>query len=90
MAKKKTKKLSECLADILNLKVNNEDDVDFLKSKGIKKHSDNKTLIMARLFEKAAAGDIQAIKEVRSIMSDDENQDLGKLREILEAVGNVR
>jgi len=90
MAKKKTKRLSECLSDILNLTVNNEDDAEFLKSMGIKKRSDNKTLIMARLFDKASAGDIQAIKEVRSIMTDDESKDIGKLKEILEAVTNVR
>lgn len=90
MAKKKTKKLSECLSDILNLSVNSEDDVEFLKGLGIKKRSDNKTLIMARLFDKAASGDIQAIKEVRSIMADTEQKDFGKLMEIIEAVQNVR
>ena len=90
MAKKKTKKLSECLSDILNLTVNDEDDAEFLKSMGIKKRSDNKTLIMARLFDRASSGDIQAIKEVRSIMSDDENKDSGKFKEIIEAVKNVR
>ena len=58
MASKKTKKLSECLSDILNLCVKNEEDVEFLKGLGIKRRSDNKTLIMARLFNKAASGDI--------------------------------
>ena len=46
-------------------------------------------LIMARLFIKAASGDIPAIKEVRSIMSDTENVDAGLIREIIEAVRNV-
>lgn len=90
MARKKNKKLSECLSSILNLSVKNEEDIEFLKSLGIKKRSDNKTLIMAKLFDKAAAGDIQAIKEVRSIMADTENKDFGKLLEIIEAVQNVR
>ena len=90
MATRKNKKLSECLSDILNLTVQNEEDVEFLKDMGIKKRSDNKTLIMAKLFNKAAAGDIQAIKEVRSIMTDNENKDFGKLMEIIEAVQNVR
>lgn len=90
MASKKTKKLSECLSDILNLCVKNEEDVEFLKSLGITRRSDNKTLIMARLFNKAASGDIQAIKEVRSIMADTEQKDFGKLLEIIEAVQNVK
>ena len=90
MASKKTKKLSECLSSILNLCVKNEEDAEFLKSLGIKRRSDNKTLIMARLFDKAASGDIQAIKEVRSIMADTEQKDFGKLLEIIEAVQNVK
>lgn len=90
MARKKQKKLSDCLSDILNLSVINEEDAEFLKGLGIKSRSDNKTLIMARLYSKAASGDIQAIKEVRSIMADTEQKDFGKLLEIIEAVGNVR
>ena len=90
MASKKTKKLSECLSGILNLCVKNEEDVEFLKGLGINRRSDNKTLIMARLFSKAASGDIQAIKEVRSIMADSEQKDFGKLLEIIEAVQNVK
>ena len=89
MAIRKNKKLSECLSYILGLSVKNEEDIEFLRSRGIKKHSDNKTLIMAKLFDKAASGDIQAIKEVRSIMAETENKDFGKLIEIIEAVGNV-
>ncbi len=90
MAKKKNKKLSECLSDILNLTVSNEEDVEFLQGLGINRRSDNKTLIMARLYSKAASGDIQAIKEVRSIMADTESKDFGKLLEIIEAVQNVK
>ena len=90
MASKKTKKLSECLSSILNLCVTNEEDIEFLKSLGINRRSDNKTLIMAKLFNKASSGDIQAIKEVRSIMADTEQKDFGKLLEIIEAVQNVK
>ncbi len=90
MSRKKEKKLSECLGSILNLKPSGED-ADFLENLGIKsKAHDNKMLIMARLFVRAASGDIPAIKEVRSIMSDTENLDLGRLTEIIEAVKNVR
>ena len=88
---KKTKKLSDCLSNILNLKVESEENLDFLHSLGIKKSSsDNKMLIMARLFEKASSGDISAIKEIRSIMSDAESKDYGKLEEIIEAIKNVK
>lgn len=89
--KRKEKKLSDCLADILNLKVEEQEDLDFLESLGIKKaSSDNKMLIMARLYQRASSGDIHAIKEVRSIMSDTESKDYGKLQEIIEAVRDVR
>lgn len=88
---KKLKKLSDCLSDILNLKVKDEKDLEFLTSLGIKKSvSDNKLLLMARLFDKASSGDISAIKEVRSIMADTENKDYGKLSEIIEAIKNVK
>ncbi len=88
---KKTKKLSDCLSEILNLKVKSEENLQFLNSLGIKKSSlDNKMLIVARLFDKASSGDISAIKEVRSIMSDTESKDFGKLQEIIEAIKNVK
>lgn len=88
--KKKSKKLSDCLSDILNLSVVSDEDLEFLQSLGVLKNcSDNKTLIMARLFHKASSGDTQAIKEVRSIMAEKENKDYGKLQEIIEAIKNV-
>ena len=87
--RKNKKKLSDCLGEILNLKASGEDE-QFLTNLGIKSSGcDNKMLIMAKLFAKASSGDISAIKEVRSIMSDSENVDLGKLSEIIEAVRNV-
>lgn len=90
MRKNKKKKLSDCLGEILNLSASGEDQ-EFLMSLGIKvRDCDNKMLIMARLFTKAASGDISAIKEVRSIMSDTENVDAGLVREIIEAVRDVR
>lgn len=90
MRKNKKKKLSDCLGEILNLSASGEDQ-EFLSALGIKvRDCDNKMLIMARLFMKAASGDISAIKEVRSIMSDSENVDAGLVREIIEAVRNVR
>lgn len=90
MRKNKKKKLSDCLGEILNLSASGEDQ-EFLASLGIKvRDCDNKMLIVARLFMKAASGDISAIKEVRSIMSDTENVDAGLVREIIEAVRDVR
>ena len=89
MARKKQKKLSECLSDILNLKVR-EENLEFLDALGIKKaNADNKMLIAARLFEKASSGEISAIKEIRSVLSETEI-DSGSIAEIIEAVRNVR
>lgn len=89
MGKNKGKKLSDCLSDILSLKVT-ADDLEFLEGLGIKKSkANNKMLIAARLFEKAAKGDISAIKEIRSVLSENEI-DTGALAEIIEAVRNVR
>lgn len=91
MSKRKIIKLSDCLSDILNLKVKSEEDLEFLESLGITKNSsDNKMLIMARLYEKAVKGDIPAIKEVKAIMADKEDKDYGKLQEIIEAIKNVK
>lgn len=91
MAVRKKKKLSDCLSEILNLKVLGDEDLEFMRSLGIKKDSsDNKMLIMARLFHRASSGDISAIKEVRSVMSEVENKDFGKLQEIIEAIKNVK
>ena len=85
----KEKKLSDCMQDILNLKAKGEE-LEFLESLGIKKRdSYNKMVIAMRIFEKAAKGDIQAIKELRSIASDTEKTDIGRLAEIIEAVSNV-
>ena len=89
MARKKSKKLSECLSDILNLKVR-EENLEFLEGLGIKRSSaDNKMLIAARLFERASSGEISAIKEIRSILAETE-LDSGSIAEIIEAVRNVR
>ena len=90
MRKKSKKKLSDCLGEILNLSASGEDG-EFLTELGIKpRDCDNKMLVMARLFTKASSGDIPAIKEVRSIMSDTENVDAGLIKEIIEAVRDVR
>ncbi len=89
-SRKKKMKLSECLTEILSLDVSGDEHINFLKDFGVAENrTDNKTLIMARLCEKAKSGDISAIKEVRAIMSENENQDLGVIADIIEAVKNV-
>lgn len=91
MAKKqKTKKLSECMAELLDLRVTDSDSISFLEALGVRtKKQNNRTLIMARLLDKALHGDVSAMKEVRSVMTEPENTDSGLLAEILEAVKNV-
>ena len=90
ITKKDKRKLSDCLAEILSLDVSGEEHTEFLKAFGVAENrTDNKTLIMARLCEKAKSGDISAIKEVRAIMNENENQDFGVIAEIIEAVKSV-
>jgi len=87
--KAKEKKLSDCMQDILNLKATGED-LEFLEGLGIsRRDSYNKMVIAMRIFEKASKGDMQAIKELRSIALDTEKTDIGRLAEIIEAVSNV-
>lgn len=89
-SRRKKVKLSECLAEILSLDVTGDEDLKFLKDLGVAENrTDNKMLIMAKLCEKARGGDISAIKEIRAIMSETENQDIGVIAEIIEAVKNV-
>ena len=88
--KAKRRKLSDCLTEVLVLPVSGEEDRTFLETLGIKpKQADNQMLIMARLMERAAKGDISAVREVRAITQEAESQDKGLLMEILEAVRNV-
>lgn len=93
MAKKLSKKeckLSDCLEALMSLPVVDEESKSFLIELGVSKaKSNNKMLIAARLFEKAARGDISAIKEIRTIMTDAEQNDRGSLADIIEAVRNV-
>lgn len=87
---KKERKLSDCLEDLLLLPVTDGESKQFLNELGLSKtKSDNKMLIAARLFEKAAKGDISAIKEIRTVMTEVEQVDRGRLAEIVEAVRNV-
>lgn len=94
MASKKTKcidcALSDCLGEILSLKVCDDNDLEFLSALGCpKNHTDNKTLIMAKLVDRAKSGDISAIKEIRAILTESDGKDLGALHEIIKAVKNV-
>ena len=87
---KKERKLSDCLEDLLLLPVADQENREFLNGLGIAKvKTNNKMLIAARLFEKAARGDISAIKEIRTILTETEHLDHGRLAEIIEAVKNV-
>ncbi len=83
-------RLADCLKEILILPVQEEEDRAYLKELGIRKnHADNQMLIMARLAERAAKGDISAVREIRSVMQETEGHDSGLIHEIIEAVRNV-
>ena len=64
------KNLRENMLSMMSEGVTDEE-LEMLKSLGVKSKKPNKyTVIAAALYRKAAAGDLSAIKELRSIMGD--------------------
>ncbi len=69
---KDKKQFKECASSLLELKPS-ENGKEQLKAMGIKsKDMTNKMLLIAVLFEKALRGDVPAIKELRSLVEEDE------------------
>ena len=64
------KLLYKTLKSLLNEKLS-EAEVDSLKNEGFEvKNPTRRTAVMVALYKKAAAGDLSAIKELRSIVSE--------------------
>ena len=68
--KENAKLLYKTLKTLLNEKLS-EAEVETLKSEGYEvKNPTRKTAVMIALYKKAASGDLSAIKELRSIVSE--------------------
>lgn len=72
--KENDKLLYKTLKAILNEKLS-EEEIETFRSEGYAvKHPTRKTAVMIALYKKAATGDLSAIKELRSIVSENNNE----------------
>ena len=89
--KENDKLLYKTLKSLLNEKLS-EAEVETLRSEGFEvKNATRKTAVMIALYKKAASGDLSAMKEIRSIVSeknDDKLQDCGKAVMIVDDIRN--
>lgn len=88
--KENDKLLYKTLKTLLNEKLSDAE-ADSLREEGFEiKNPTRKTAVMVALYKKAAAGDLSAIKELRSIVSE-KNEDktpTGKAVMIVDDIGN--
>lgn len=74
--KENDKQLYNTLKALLNEKLSDQEILSF-REEGFKiKNPTRKTAVMIALYKKAAAGDLSAIKELRSIVSEKEDEKL--------------
>lgn len=88
--KENDKLLYKTLKTLLNEKLS-EAEVETLRSEGFEvKNATRKTAVMVALYKKAASGDLSAIKELRSIVSEknDEKSGQAKAVMIVDDIGN--
>ena len=88
-SRRQKKLLKECMSDLLDLKIKDKEILAHFKALGIK-NINNKMLITFGLFNKAAGGNVEAFKEIRNLIGEDErNMDLGKIDEIIGAIDDA-
>lgn len=88
--KENDKLLYKTMKSLLNEKLSDAE-VNTLKDEGFEiKNPTRKTAIAIALYKKAASGDLSAIKELRSIVSEknDESRSGGKAVMIIDDIGN--
>ena len=88
--KENDKLLYKTLKTLLNEKLS-QAEVETLRSDGFEiKNATRKTAVMVALYKKAALGDLSAIKELRSIVSEksDDSRSGGKAVMIIDDIGN--
>lgn len=75
------KQLKECMRAILELSVSDEQQLQRLQKMGIL-NPDNRMLLAAALFLKAAGGDVAAFKEIKSLLGEEDTSD-GQLERLI-------
>ncbi len=88
--KENDKLLYKTMKSLLNEKLS-EAEVNTLKDEGFQiKNPTRKTAVMIALYKKASSGDLSAIKELRSIVSEknEESRSGGKAVMIIDDIGN--
>lgn len=84
------KLLYKTLKTLLNERLSDAE-AQLLKDEGFEvKNPTRKTAVMIALYKKAASGDLSAIKELRSIVSEKDSEKIGTTRAvtIIDDVGN--
>lgn len=88
--KENDKLLYKTLKQLLNEKLS-EAEIETLRSEGFEvKNATRKTAVMVALYKKAASGDLSAIKELRSIVSEKTEEKSGQTKAvmIIDDIGN--
>ncbi len=86
--KETDKLLRKTLKSLLNERLS-EAETQSLKDEGfVLKNPTRKSAVMIALYKKAAAGDLSAIKEVRSIVSEKEN-DTSSLQRVVTIIDDI-
>lgn len=81
--KENDKLLYKTLKTLLNERLS-EAEVETLRSEGfVIKNATRKTAVMIALYKKAAAGDLSAIKELRSIVSEKNEEKPGQAKAVM-------
>ncbi len=88
--KENDKLLYKTLKLLLNEKLS-EAEIETLRSEGFEvKNATRKTAVMVALYKKAASGDLSAIKELRSIVSEKNEEKSGQTKAVMivDDIGN--
>lgn len=77
--------LKDCMIELLDLPVSDIKSWNKLSKLGINiENIDNKALLTASLFKRAVSGDVQAFKEIRNLIGEDNvNDGNGRLEELI-------
>lgn len=88
-ARRKRKSLKESMNALLEMTPASKRDFNKLVRAGIPlENIDNSQLIVLALFNQAKSGDVAAIKELRNLIDESGENDVGKLETLIEGLKN--